>query len=53
MENTKRFRKGINGRVYDTNMHPKVKRAQDAHYALLQRIADRKVEAALDERGAI
>lgn len=26
----KRFRKGIDGRYYDTQMHPKVKAAQDA-----------------------
>lgn len=49
---SKRFRVGINGKVYDTQMHPKVKRAQQAHDQQLRRIANRKVQAALDERGA-
>lgn len=26
----KRFRKGIDGRTYDTEMHPKVREAQEA-----------------------
>lgn len=42
-----RFRTGIDGRVYDTQIHPKVKRAQEAHAAILRRIAERKLQQSL------
>lgn len=52
VEASERFRTGINGKVYDTQIHPKVKRAQQAHDAQLKRIADRKLEKAQAEHNA-
>lgn len=53
VKESKRFRNFGDGRgVVDTQVHPKVKRAQEAHARLLKRIADRKVRDAHIENGA-